>query len=688
MEIIQGKVLVVDDNATIHDMLYHQLKQQGHMVTVAEDGRQALELVHAQPFDLILLDIMMPEMDGYQVLEHLKGDPTLRHIPVIVISAVDNLDSITKCIQLGAEDYLPKPFNPILLKARTSACLEKKQFRDQEVDYLSRLKKENERSEKLLNIVIPIGVALSAEKDFNRLLEMILLEAKTLCNADGGTLYLRTEEDRLKFVIMRNDSLNIALGGTTGKEISFPPLPMYDEVTGEPNNHNVATYAALSGTSISIADVYQAEGFDFSGTREFDQKTNFRSKSFLTIPLKNNLNQVIGVLQLLNAQDLKTGEIIAFDEYLQRMIESLSSLAAVALEVYIREQSLRQEIEQLRIEIDRVKQSRQVAEIAETDYFQQLQRKARDFRKETKAREGRRRKDTAIYSKGGIYHVNGQPIHVHEEGSSSNKKMVVLIHGWSSSWYAVSPLLPVLRRRFRCLAVDLPGYGESPPTPEPATIDTYTDLLATLIQEVSQQPVSLIGHSMGGMISIALALRYPELVERMVLLCPTISGNLSRFINTFMAPFVVMERFPLTRKMVELLEPQLFSVTDHLLRPALFADRTGITEEEYKRIRADARRPGQGRVRAECFRAMRDNDMRGYLGQIKTPALVIWGMEDNTVPLRDASVVAHEWPDADLRVIPNAGHWPQFETPEITQRYVRAFLSTPLKLLKFGQGLF
>lgn len=284
-------------------------------------------------------------------------------------------------------------------------------------------------------------------------------------------------------------------------------------------------------------------------------------------------------------------------------------------------------------------------------------------------------------SKMTIHSVNGQPVHVHEEGPPGGR-IAVLIHGWSSSWYAISPLLPMVSQRYRCLAVDLPGYGESPPMSERATINGYVGLLATLIREVSQQPVVLIGHSMGGMISIALSLRYPEWVERMVLLCPTISGKLSLFINLFMSPFVMMERFPVTRKMVELLEPQMLSLTDRLLRPALFADRTGITEQEYKRIRADARRPGQGRVRAECFWAMRQNDLRGKLGQNKTPALVIWGMEDNTVPLRDASAVAREWPDADLRVIPNAGHWPQFETPEITGRYVRAFLSTPLKLLK------
>lgn len=279
------------------------------------------------------------------------------------------------------------------------------------------------------------------------------------------------------------------------------------------------------------------------------------------------------------------------------------------------------------------------------------------------------------------FSVYGTPLHIHEAGASSDR-VAILIHGWSSSWYAVSPILPLLTPRYRCLAVDLPGYGETPPLPHRVSINDYVNLIVGLILQTSEQPVILVGHSMGGMISTTVALRNPDLVERLVLLCPTISGKLSMFINMFMAPFVLLERFPLTRKLVEVFEPPLFSITDRLLRPALFADRTGITAQEYARIRADARRRGQGRVRAECFWAMRKHDLRGQLSQIKTPTLAIWGLEDNTVPLRDASVVAREWPEADLRVIPNAGHWPQFETPETTLRYVRAFLSTPIKLLK------
>src|SRR4051812_4945894 len=114
----QGHILVVDDNRLNRLTLSRGLEQQGHSVSTAENGQQALEMLKARPFDVVLLDIMMPEMDGYEVLERMKGDTTLRDIPVIVISALDEMDSVVRCIEMGAEDYLPKPFNPMLLRAR------------------------------------------------------------------------------------------------------------------------------------------------------------------------------------------------------------------------------------------------------------------------------------------------------------------------------------------------------------------------------------------------------------------------------------------------------------------------------------------------------------------------------------------------------------------------------------------
>jgi HD-GYP domain-containing protein (c-di-GMP phosphodiesterase class II) len=175
-----------------------------------------------------------------------------------------------------------------------------------------------------------IGVALSAEHDTNRLLEIILLGAKELTNADGGTLYTVTEDAKLKFEIMRTLSLDIAMGGTTGKEITFPSLPIYLE-NGKPNTNMVAAYSVINAKTVNIPDAYLTEGFDFSGTRKFDDKTGYRSKSFLTVPMANHENEIIGVLQLINAIDPLSKEIIPFSDSHQRLVESLASQAAVAL---------------------------------------------------------------------------------------------------------------------------------------------------------------------------------------------------------------------------------------------------------------------------------------------------------------------------------------------------------------------
>ena len=175
-----------------------------------------------------------------------------------------------------------------------------------------------------------IGVALSVEHNNDRLLEIILLGAKELTNADGGTLYLVTDDAKLKFEIMRTLSLDIAMGGTTGRQITFPPLPIYLD-NGKPNTNMVAAYSVVNATTVNIADAYLTEGFDFSGTRKFDEKTGYRSKSFLTVPMKNHENEIIGVLQLINAIDPPTKQIIAFSESHQRLVESLASQAAVAL---------------------------------------------------------------------------------------------------------------------------------------------------------------------------------------------------------------------------------------------------------------------------------------------------------------------------------------------------------------------
>ena len=174
-----------------------------------------------------------------------------------------------------------------------------------------------------------IGIALSQERDINTLLETILVAAKNLTRADGGTLY-RLIDDKLQFEIVRTDSLSIAMGGSSGNPVPFYPIPLHDK-DGKPNYTMIAAYAALTHKTVNVADAYTEEGFDFSGTRNFDKRTGYRSTSFLTVPMKDHEGDIIGVLQLLNATDPATKQVSCFTEEDQRLAESLASQAAIAL---------------------------------------------------------------------------------------------------------------------------------------------------------------------------------------------------------------------------------------------------------------------------------------------------------------------------------------------------------------------
>lgn len=175
-----------------------------------------------------------------------------------------------------------------------------------------------------------IGYALSAEKNIDRLLELIVDDARNFTRAEGGTLYIMSDDETaLHFAIVQNTKLNIRMGGTSDK-ITWPPVLLKNE-DGSPNFANVSAYAALSGKAVNIADVYDEAGFNFQGTHDFDADTGYRSQSMIVVPLKDHDNEIIGVLQLLNAQDSATGEVISFSPECQQITESLASQAAVSL---------------------------------------------------------------------------------------------------------------------------------------------------------------------------------------------------------------------------------------------------------------------------------------------------------------------------------------------------------------------
>ena len=173
-------------------------------------------------------------------------------------------------------------------------------------------------------------ISLSSEKDFSTLLEQILIGAKQITNADGGTIYLLNADKYLEMVIVQTDSLGIHLGGNTDKPINFKPVSLYND-DGLANLSMVVTRTVIEGRPINIVDAYNTEGYDFSGTYEFDKSTGYHSQSFLAVPMKNHENDVIGVLQLINAKSEDTEDIISFSEEDQHLVESLASQAAVAI---------------------------------------------------------------------------------------------------------------------------------------------------------------------------------------------------------------------------------------------------------------------------------------------------------------------------------------------------------------------
>lgn len=325
------RLLIVDDDNERRVMLQSYLEVQGAVVDVAADGEEAVSRLSAQvydlPYDVVLLDVSLPKLSGFQVLEFIKNDDLLRLIPVIMLASEADLDSVAHCIEMGADDYLQEPYTNEFLTMRIRIATQKHAM---ELEQEQHIKRAERLADQMEHVILPMGVALSSETDFDKLAQRILTEAKAITNSDAATLYMRTNDNALRFAIVITESLGIHLGGTSGKPVNFPPLQLYNRETGEPNIHNVASYVTLNGKSINIPNIYEAEGFDFSATKVFDKANNYRSVSNLTVPLKDNKGEVIGILQLLNAQDAG-GNIIPFDEYNRLVVESLSSQAAVVL---------------------------------------------------------------------------------------------------------------------------------------------------------------------------------------------------------------------------------------------------------------------------------------------------------------------------------------------------------------------
>ncbi|MBK8026144.1 MAG: SpoIIE family protein phosphatase [Chloroflexi bacterium] len=321
------RLLVVDDNVANREKYARHFLAAGQEVDSVGDGQDAWNILCERDYDLVITGVNLPGLTGEQLLHAMKADMRLADVPVLVVSSVANVETVSRMIDSGADDYVQEPVEPQALDLRVRIVMQKKQLKLREHSHLERVEKMARMMEE---VILPMGIALSTEMDFDHLLERIVNEARSICRADAGTVYIRTNENTLRFAIVMTESLGIHLGGSSGQVVNFAPLPLFDRATGQPNHHNVATYVTHSGKSINIPDVYTADGFDFSATKVFDKQNNYRSVSSLTVPLKDNTGSVIGVLQLLNAKD-EDGNIVAFDEFYRLVVESLSSQAAVVL---------------------------------------------------------------------------------------------------------------------------------------------------------------------------------------------------------------------------------------------------------------------------------------------------------------------------------------------------------------------
>jgi GAF domain-containing protein len=349
-----------------------ELEALGYSVRSIAD-LQALRLADTSGCDVVVMMIDQATPSELRLFEDIRGLPTFQSLPFIILTERGDEAAAGRFVERGAVAVLDRNAGISFL----SGWMNGQKFMEAGTSLMRQLVNEKRRAGAFEKLLIPVSLALFAEKDFGRLLETILIEAKTFCHADGGTLYLRTPEDTLQFMMLHSTSLGISEGGVHGPVTHLAPLKLYREEDGRPNNQYVATHVYHAGKTVNIPDVYKCRDFDFSGARASDAKLGYRTTSVLAIPLQSENAKPLGVLQLLNAQDPETGRVVPFDSFLQWTAESLAKLAGVGLESYKSAAKLREELQALHLVVDETRKREQVSRITESHDFQALKEKAR-----------------------------------------------------------------------------------------------------------------------------------------------------------------------------------------------------------------------------------------------------------------------------------------------------------------------
>lgn len=289
-------------------------------ISLLSDSSRILTLLQKKSFDLLLFEIDSPEHDGLELIRNVRRSFSETQLPILIIIEPAQLELRNQALSAGANDYLHKPVDPLEMTLRVKNLLMINAAYKADQNSL-----DNADSEELvpfdkLDMLIESGLMISGERDRPRLFRHILNQGQRLLNCDGGTMYLVTEQKTLRFAVRTKDD-----------PLPSIEIPLYDSV-GKPNEKYAATYVAIHNKSVLIDDVYQETGFDLSGTRSFDAKSQYRTVSMLTVPMTTRNGEAIGVLQYFNALERGTGKIIPFSRDLVRLVEALGAQAAVALD--------------------------------------------------------------------------------------------------------------------------------------------------------------------------------------------------------------------------------------------------------------------------------------------------------------------------------------------------------------------
>lgn len=353
------------------------IRDLGATVTQLDGTSPESALTGPQP-DVMLLGFGPGARSSATFIANFKTSPWYGRVPLIALIDSRDQGHLWRCMEWGCDDAILRPRNSALLRARVRQWVLRRRIREKERAKGEAAMHYSRRAAAFAEIIVPLGVSMISESDFDVLLEMILAEARRFCHADGGTIYLVTERDDLEFKIIVNETMKIHYGAKRKNPPPFEPIPL-DRESGRSSSH-IAAHVALTGETVNVQDVYSETRFDLSGVHAFDAATGYHSRSILTIALRDQSDRVIGVLQLVNARDPDGYGVSPFTALDQAFIEALSRLAGQALDSYRKMAKLRKQANAIVVNIDAEEKSKQVEAITSSSYFVTLKARANALR--------------------------------------------------------------------------------------------------------------------------------------------------------------------------------------------------------------------------------------------------------------------------------------------------------------------